>query len=86
MRDFGLVEDYFIRLHKNYGISELSYRDQKIELNEHNMSQLVFVFEDFNEEFDNLLAHCDLIYNEIEKAFSIKIRKDINDDYLVNVV
>ncbi len=86
MRDFGLVEDYFIRLHKNYGISELSYRDQKIELNEHNMSQLVFVFEDFNEEFDNLLAHCDLIYNEIEKAFSIKIRKDINDNYLVNVV
>jgi len=86
MKDFGLVEDYFIRLHKNYGISELSYKDQKIELNEHNMSQLVFVFEDFNEEFDNLLAHCDLIYNEIEKEFSIKIRKDINDNYLVNVV
>ena len=86
MKDFELIEDYFIRLHKNYGISELSFKENKIELDENNMSQLVFVFEDFNEEFDNLLAHCDLIYAEIEKEFSLKIRKDINNNYFINVV
>lgn len=86
MKDLRLVEDYFIKLHQNYGISELSFKDKKIELDEHNMSKLVFVFEDFNKEFDNLLAHCNLIYSEIEKGFSLKIRKDINNNYLVNVV
>lgn len=86
MKDFELIEDYFINLHKNYGITELSFRNHKIELDEKNMSQLVFVFEDFNEEFDNLLDHCNLIYSEIEKGFLLKIRKDINNNYLVNVL
>lgn len=86
MKDFELIEDYFIKLHKNYGISEISYKNRKVELDENNVSKMVFVLEDFNEEFDNLLAHCNLIYSEIEKGFSLKIRKDINNNYLVNVI
>lgn len=86
MKNFELIEDYFIKLHLNFGISELTFENQKLELDESSVKQLVFMFEAFNEELDNLLEHCNLIYNEIEKGFSLKIRKDINDQYLVNLL
>lgn len=86
MKNFELIEDYFIKLHRNYGISEVSYYDQMVLLDDNNMKKLVFMFEAFNQEFDNLIHHCDLIYNELEKGFSLKIRKDINNNYLVNIL
>ncbi len=38
-----------------------------------------------NDEFDNLLDHCFMIYHEVGKSFSIKIRKDINNHFMVNL-
>lgn len=86
MKELGLIEDYFIKLHRNFGISELSFKNQKVEFSEKDLRQLVFMTEAFNEEFENLLDHCNLIYDEIEKSFSLKIRKDINNHYLVNLL
>ena len=50
------------------------------------MKQLVFASEAFDEEFENLVDHCSMIYDELQKGFSLKIRKDINNNYLVNVI
>lgn len=85
MRNLNLIEEYFVKLHRNFGISELSYRNQKLELNEDTMKQMVFMSEAFNDEFENLISHCGLLYSEIKKSFSLKIRKDINDNYLVTL-
>lgn len=85
MSNLNLIEEYFINLHKNFGISELSFRNRRLELNDDTMKQIIFISEAFNDEFENLLDHCGLIYNEINKSFSLKIRKDINDNYLVTL-
>lgn len=85
MRNLNLIEEYFVKLHINFGISELSYHNQRLELNEDTMKQMVFMSEAFNDEFENLISHCGLLYSEIKKSFSLKIRKDINDNYLVTL-
>ena len=56
MKNYQLIEDYFVKLHQNYGISELSYKDKRLEIDEHNIKNLVFLSEDFNDEFDNMFA------------------------------
>ena len=86
MNNNHLIEEYFVSLHKNFGISELSFQNQRIELDESVMKNLVFISEAFDEEFDNLLHHCSLIYKQINKGFNLKIRKDLNNNYLVNVI
>ena len=85
MKNYQLIEDYFVKLHQNYGISELSYKDKRLEIDERNIKNLVFLSEDFKDEFDNLLDHCSMIYHEVGKSFSIKIRKDINNHFMVNL-
>jgi hypothetical protein len=32
------------------------------------MKQLVFASEAFNEEFENLVDHCSMVYDELQKA------------------
>lgn len=86
MENYHLIEDYFVRLHQNFGISELSFKNRKLELDEQSIKNLTFVFEAFNDELDNLLDHCFMIYNEVGKGFSLKIRKDINNDYMISLV
>ena len=86
MNNLKHIEEYFIKLHRNFGISELSYQNRRLELDESNMKQLVFASEAFDEEFENLVDHCSMIYDELQKGFSLKIRKDVNNNYLVNVI
>ena len=86
MNNLKHIEDYFIKLHRSFGISELSYQNRRLELDESNMKQLVFASEAFDEEFENLVDHCSMIYDELQKGFSLKIRKDVNNNYLVNVI
>ena len=77
MNNLKHIEDYFIKLHRSFGISELSYQNRRLELDESNMKQLVFASEAFDEEFENLVDHCSMIYDELQKGFSLKIRKDV---------
>jgi hypothetical protein len=42
MKNYQLIEDYFVKLHQNYGISELSYKDKRLEIDEHNIKNLFF--------------------------------------------
>jgi hypothetical protein len=86
MKNLNLLEEYFVKLHKVFGISNLSYINQRLELDEENLRQTVFLSEAFNDEFDNLINHCGLIYNEVNKGFYLRIRKDVNNDYLVTLV
>lgn len=86
MKNFESIENYFINIHRTFGISELSYRNSRLELDENNIKQLVFSSEAFDEEFENLLEHCSLIHQEIKKGFLLKIRKDINNIYQVNLI
>ena len=78
-------EDYFVRIYKNYGISRLNFRDNKIYIDEQNLRETLFSSDDFNEEFENLFETCQTIYREINSGFSIKIKKDINNEFCVLV-
>ena len=86
MNNLKHIEDYFIKLHRSFGISELSYQNRRLELDESNMKLLVFASEAFDEEFENLVDHCSMIYDELQKGFYLRIRKDVNNNYLVNVI
>ena len=86
MNNLKHIEDYFIKLHRSFGISELSYQNRRLELDESNMKLLVFASEAFDEEFENLVDHCSMIYDELQKVFSKKKKKDVNNNYLVNVI
>lgn len=83
MKNYQLIEDYFIKLHQNFGISELSYQDKRLEIDDKSIKNMIFVSEAFNDEFDNLLHHCSVVYNEVGKNFSVKIRKDVNNELMV---
>ena len=61
MNNLKYIEDYFIKLHRNFGISELSYQNRRLELDESNMKLLVFASEAFDEEFENLVDHCSMM-------------------------
>ena len=86
MNNLKHIEDYFIKLHRSFGISELSYQNRRLELDESNMKLLVFSSEAFDEEFENQVNQCSMNYDELQKGFSLKIRKDVNNNYLVNVI
>lgn len=86
MNNLKYVEDYFLKIHKNFGISQLSFNNQRLDLDENAMKQLVFTHENFDEEFDNLLDHCRIIYKEVKKGFLLKINKDVNNNYFVNII
>ena len=62
MKNLNLIEEYFINLHKHFGISELSFKNKRLELNEDTVKQMVFISEAFNNEFENIINHCDLIF------------------------
>ena len=67
MNNLKHIEDYFIKLHRSFGISELSYQNRRLELDESYMKQLVFASEAFDEEFENLVDHCSMIYDGFKK-------------------
>lgn len=85
MTSFDFLEEYFVKIHKHFGISGLDYRDHKLNIEEQYLRNSVLASDEFNEEFENLLDHCRLIYNQLQQNYSIKIRKDPNDNYCVLV-
>lgn len=86
MSRLDFLEDYFVKIHKNFGISKLAYRNNRLDIDDKYIRNMVFASDDFNNEFDNLLDHCRMIYNELQTGFSLKIKRDLNNNYFVLVV
>ena len=58
-------------------------KNGKITIDDKFIKNKIFVSEAFNDEFDNLLHHCSVVYNEVGKNFSVRIRKDVNNELMV---
>lgn len=83
MENLNSLEEYFGKIYKNYGIT--SFRDRKSEIDDEFITHMVFASDDFNSEFDNLLEHCLLVYSELKRNFSLKVKRDMNNNYFVLV-
>lgn len=83
MENLNSLEEYFVKIYKNYGISSLNFRDRKSEIDDEFIRHMVFASDDFNSEFDNLLEHCLLVYFELKRNFSLKVKRDMNNNYFV---
>lgn len=77
------LEDYFVKISKNYGITRLEFDADNVELDDKFIRNMVFASDDFNHEFENLVEHCKLLYNKLQRGFSLKIKRDINNNYIV---
>ena len=78
-----IMEDYFVKISKDFGITKLGFNENKIELDDKFIRNMVFTSEDFDAEFENLLEHCKLLHSKIKRGFSLKIKRDINNNYMV---
>lgn len=85
MNHLNFLEDYFVKIYKNYGITDIRFNNNKIELDEKFIRNMVFASDDFNSEFDNLLEHCFLVYGELKRNFSLKIKRDMTNNHFVLV-
>jgi|GEM_PF-1192595 len=78
-----ILEDYFVKISQNYGITKLDFDENKVQLDDKFIRNMIFMSDDFDHEFDNLLEHCKILYDKIERGFSLKIKRDINNNYMV---
>ncbi len=85
MNHLNSLEEYFVKIYKNYGITDLKFRDNKLELDDKFIRNMVFASDDFNSEFDNLLEHCSLVYEQLKRNFSLKVKRDMNNNHFVLV-
>lgn len=85
MENLNSLEEYFVKIYKNYGITSLNFRDRKLELDDEFIRHMLFASDDFNSEFDNLSEHCLLVYSELKRNFSLKVKRDMNNNYFVLV-
>lgn len=85
MENLNSLEEYFVKIYKNYGITSLNFRDNKLEIDDQFIRNMVFASDDFNSEFDNLLEHCLLVYSELKRNFSLKVKRDMNNNHFVLV-
>ena len=83
MENLNSLEEYFVKIYKNYGIT--NFRDRKLEIDDEFIRHMLFASDDFNSEFDNLLEHCLLVYSELKRNFSLKVKRDMNNNYFVLV-
>lgn len=85
MENLNSLEEYFVKIYKKYGISSLNFRDRKSEIDDEFIRHMVFASDAFNSEFDNLLEHFLLVYSELKRNFSLKVKRDMNNNYFVLV-
>mgnify|MGYP006872532991 CR=1 FL=1 len=85
MENLNSLEEYFVKIYKNYGITSFNFRDRKSEIDDEFIRNMVLASIDFNSEFDNLLEHCLLVYSELKRNFSLKVKRDMNNNYFVLV-
>ena len=83
MENLNSLEEYFVKICKNYGITSLNFCDRKLEIDDELIRHMVFASDDFNSEFDNLPEHCLLVYSELKRNFSLKVKRDMNNKYFV---
>lgn len=83
MENLNSLEEYFVKIYKNYGITSLKLRDRKSEIDDEFIRHVVFASDGFNSEFDNLPEHCLLVYSELKRNFSLKVTRDMNNNYFV---
>ncbi|WP_277111124.1 hypothetical protein [Chryseobacterium taklimakanense] len=83
MENLNSLEEYFVKIYKNYGITSFNFRDRKSEIDDEFIRRMLFASDDFNSEFDNLLEHCLLVYSELKRNFSLKVKRDMNNNYFV---
>lgn len=85
MENLNSLEEYFVKIYKTYGITSFNFRDRKLEIDDEFIRHMLFASDDFNSEFDNLLEHCLLVYSELKRNFSLKVKRDMNNNYFVLV-
>ena len=83
MENLNSLEEYFVKIYKNYGITSLNFRDRKLEIDDEFIRHMLFASDDFNSEFDNLPEHGLLVYSELKRNFSLKVKRDMNNNYFV---
>ena len=83
MENLNSLEEYFVKIYKNYGIASLDFRDNKLEIDDQLIKHMVFASDDFNSEFDNLLEHFLLVYSELKRNFSLKVKRHTNNNHFV---
>ena len=83
MENPNSLEEYFVKIYKNYGIISFNFRDRKLEIDDEFIRHILFASDDFNSEFDNLPEHCLLVYSELKRNFSLKVKRDMNNNYFV---
>lgn len=85
MENPNSLEEYFVKIYKTYGITSFNFRDRKLELDDEFIRHMVLASDNFNSEFDNLLEHGLLVYSELKRNFSLKVKRDMNNNYFVLV-
>lgn len=85
MENLNSLEEYFVKIYKNYGITSFNFRDRKLEIDDEFVRHKVFASDDFNSDFNNLPEHCLLAYSELKRNFSLKVKRDMNNKYFVLV-
>lgn len=83
MENLNSLEEYFVKIYKNYAITSFNFRDRKSEIDGKFIRHMVFASDDFNSEFDNLLEHFLLVYSELKRNFSLKVKRHTNNNHFV---
>ena len=67
-------------------MSEVEFKNNRLIIDETNMRNAVFMLDDLGEEFENMIAYCEMIYQELQTGFSLQVNNDQNNQYLVNIL
>lgn len=77
------LEDYFVKISKNFGINKVEFSEDKVTLDPRCIRNMVFASDDFDAEFEHLILHCQLLHQKLQRGFSLKIKRDLDDHYRV---
>ncbi len=83
MKRLEVFEDYFVNIYKKFGICNIRFEREEVNLDGRELHKMIFGSKDFNAEYTCLLHHCQMIYNELKHSFCLCIKKDISNNYYV---
>lgn len=85
MNRLDLLEDYFVRMHRKYGICRLSFDRKEVEIEDRALKNMVFRADDFNTEYEALKENCRKVFRHLKRGFSLKVREGWNNEVYVTV-
>lgn len=83
MTHLNFLNDYFIKIHQNFGISKLEYDFEKLEIEDKDLRNMVFASDDFDRDFEGLHEHCKALYRKLKRGYSVKIKRIRDNHYSV---